>query len=131
MFRTVNAVALGLLLNCGLTSSIDNTLLPDDSVKSVRILLLKIISSERILFPSSKSRLFSVAISKSNTQLVSTNPSKLLTIVTSVSSVDNPTEALSPADSTWRSPNFLNPRVWFVEETVSFQVSNGIVLLRE
>ena len=100
MFRTVNAVALGLLLNCELTSSIDNTLLPDDSVKSVRILLLKIISSERILFQSAKSRLFSVAISKSNTQLVSTNPSKLLTMVTSVSSVDNPTEALSPADST-------------------------------
>ena len=88
MLRVVNAVALGLLLNWGPRSSIDNTLFPDDSVKSVRILLLKIISLERILFPSLKFRLFSVAISKSNTQLVSTNPSRLLTTVTSVKSVD-------------------------------------------
>ena len=51
-FKIEKAVALGLLLNCGLMSSIERTLLPDDSVKSVKILLLNIISSERILFPS-------------------------------------------------------------------------------
>ena len=111
MLRVVNAVALGLLLNWGPRSSTDNTLFPDDSVKSVRILLFKIISLERILFPSLKFRLFSVAISKSNTQLVSTNPSRLLTTVTSVKSVLRPTTILGLADSTCKSPNFLNPRV--------------------
>ena len=86
----LKAVALGLLLNCGEISSIERTLFPNDSVKSVKILLLRSISSERTL-PSERFILFSVAISKSNTQLVSTNPSRLLTILTSVNSVEIPT----------------------------------------
>ena len=58
------AVDLGLLLNCELISSIDNTRFPTDSVKSDKILLLKLISFESsgVL---SKVILFSVAKSKS------------------------------------------------------------------
>ena len=91
MLRTLKAVDLGLLLNLSLISSIERTLFPDDSEKSVKILLLKAISLERILLPSEKFKLFYVAISKSNTQLRSINPSKLLTIVTSVNCVVIPT----------------------------------------
>ena len=118
VLSTVNAVALGLLLNSGVISSIERTLFPNDSVKSVKILVSKVISSERSV-PSVRVTLFSVAISKSNTQLVSTNPSKLLTIETSVNSVEIPTRKGSSkfVDSIWRSLNFLYPRGWFTEDT--------------
>ena len=116
-----------------LISSIERTLFPDDSEKSVKILLLKAISLERILLPSEKFKLFSVAISKSNTQLRSINPSKLLTIVTSVNCVVIPTVNgwFVFVASICKSPNFLYPRVWFIEDIASFQVSNGTVLFKE
>jgi hypothetical protein len=88
---TVKAVGLGLLLNCGPKSSIERTLFPTDSVKSDSILFSKIISSDNMPLSILKVRLFSLAISKSNTQFVSTNPSRSLTIETSVSSVEIPT----------------------------------------
>ena len=58
-----NLVALGLLLNKALKSSKSTALFPNDSKKSVKILLAKIISSENTL-PAALSE-FSEARSKS------------------------------------------------------------------
>ena len=128
----VNSVALGLLLKRGLMSSIERTLFPIDSVKSVNILLLKKTSFDKIPLDSLvKFKLFSVAISKSNTQLVSITPERSLTIEISVNPVVRPT--VNGWDSfevsTWRSPNFLYPIVWFNDDTISFQSSKATVLL--
>ena len=69
--KATNAVGLGVLLNKGLTSSIETTLFPTDSLKSESTLLLKTISSDNTDVWS-KLILFSLPKSKSWTQFIST-----------------------------------------------------------
>ena len=90
----LKGVERGLLLNVPLISSIDNTLLPTDSKKSCKILVLNTISSETV--PEFVAFEFSVTRSKSFTQFKSATLIKSLTTSNEVVSVVNPTGIVTP-----------------------------------